>query len=117
MYMVFFVLNDNSFLDQILKAWYCLGFSGATIIETTGQYRRHHHKRIPMRFTYGESPIDEIGNTTLFLIVENEEQARSCLEAIEETVGNLDNPNTGVFSAWPLSITKGVPTPGKNKEG
>ena len=116
MYMVFFVLNDNSFLDQILKAWYDMGFSGATIMETTGQYRRHHHKRIPMRFTYGESPIDEIGNTTLFLVVENEEQAQSCLDAVEKIVGDLDKPDTGVFCAWPLSISKGLPSPRKSKE-
>lgn len=116
MFMVFFVLNDNSFLDQILKAWYDLGLSGATIMETTGQYRRHF-KRIPMRFTYGDSPLEEICNTTLFLIVENEEKVRSCLQSIEKIVGDLDNPNTGVFCAWPLSITKGVFSPGKSKEG
>lgn len=114
MYMVFLVLNDNSFLDQVLKAWYCLGFSGTTILETVGQYQ-HHQKRIPMRFTYGESPIDEIGNTTIFLIVENEAQTKKCLEAVEKIVGDLDKPNTGVFCAWPLSITKGIPSPRKGK--
>ena len=115
MYMVFFVLNDNSFLDQILKAWFDMGFSGATIMETTGQYQRHQ-KRIPMRFTYGEGQVNEICNTTLFLIVEKEAQAQSCLEAVEKIVGDLDKPDTGVFCAWPLSITKGIPSPGKGKE-
>jgi nitrogen regulatory protein P-II 1 len=107
MYMVFFVLNNNSFLEEVLNAWRDLGFAGATIMETAGQHRCQQ-KHIPMRFTFGESPSNEVCNTTLFLIVENKKQVNLCLEAVESVVGDLDKPNTGVFSAWPISITKGV---------
>lgn len=116
MYMVFFVLNDNSYLERILKAWNELGLAGATIVESAGQYKCQQ-KHIPMRFTFGESSQNEICNTTIFLIVKNKSQVKSCLEAIEHIVGNLDNPNSGVFCAWPLSMTKGVQTYKKIKEG
>ena len=116
MYMIMFVLDDNSCLNRILKSWSDLGISGATIAETSGLHRQQV-KHIPMRYTYGDSPTDEIGNTTLFAIVKNEKMARSCLEAIEKIVGDLDTPNTGVFSAWPLAIIKGIPSQGKSNEG
>jgi len=111
MYMIMFVLDDNSHLDQILDALSDLGLSGATIIESTGLYRRQL-KRVPMRYAYGDSPLEEKGNTTLFVIVEGEQRVQLCLQAIEQVVGDLDAPNTGVFSAWPLTITKGIPLGG-----
>lgn len=109
MYMVMFVLDDPDYLDQILDSWSHLGISGATIIESTGLYR-HHLRHIPMRYIYGESPTEERGNTTIFVIVENDKMTRLCLDAVEKIVGDLDGSNTGVFAAWPLSITKGVPS-------
>ena len=112
MFMIMLVLDDNSYLDQILDTWSALGVSGATVVGSTGLYRRHL-KRIPMRYTYGDSPSEEIGNTTLLVIVENETMVQSCLHAVEHIVGDLDGPSTGVFSAWPLSITKGIPSRGK----
>lgn len=111
MFMIMLVLNDNTHLDRVLDAWAGLGVSGATIVESTGLHRRHL-KHIPMRYTYGEPPSEEVGNSTLFVIVEDEKMVRSCLEAAEHIVGDLDGPNTGVFSAWPLAITKGIPARG-----
>lgn len=116
MYMVFFVLNDTTFLEQILKAWNDLGFAGATIVESAGQHKCQQ-KHIPMRFSFGGSSADEICNNTLFLIVENRKQVKLCLDAIENVVGDLNNPDTGVFCAWPLSITKGVQIYKSGKEG
>ena len=113
MFMIMFVLDDPTVLDQILDAWTDIGLSGATIIESTGLHRRRL-KLIPMRYTYGNTLLEEKGNTTLLLIVENEGKIQACLQAIEKIVGDLDKPNTGVFSAWPLSFTKGIPTHGEN---
>ncbi|PKO16563.1 MAG: hypothetical protein CVU39_07000 [Chloroflexi bacterium HGW-Chloroflexi-10] len=111
MFMIMFVLDDISHLDQILDAWSKQGISGATIIESTGLYRRQL-KRIPMRYAYGGAPMEEKGNITLLVIVENEQKVQLCLKEIEQIVGDLDGPNTGVFSAWPLTITKGIPLGG-----
>ena len=102
MYMIMYVLDDTTSLDKILDAWSKLGVSGATIIESTGLYRRRL-QHIPMRYSYGGSPTDETGNSTLFVIVQNEELVHSCLQVIESIMGDLNNPNTGVFTAWPHS--------------
>jgi nitrogen regulatory protein P-II 1 len=112
MFMLMLVLDDITFLDQILEAWSNLGVSGVTIVESNGLYRRHQ-KHIPMRYAYGETsetPLEERGNSTLFAIVENEQMSQVCLKEVEKIVGDLDGPNTGVFAAWPLATVKGVPS-------
>jgi hypothetical protein len=106
--MIMFVLDDSYLLDQVLEAWSDIGISGATIIESTGLFR-HQKNLIPMRYTYGDTTSDDNGDITLFAIVPDKKAVNKCLQTAEKVVGDLDNPNTGVFTAWPLAITKGVP--------
>lgn len=110
MFMVMFVIDDPNYLDQILAAWSGAGITGATIVESSGLYR--HQKRVPMRYIYGDAPLEEKGNLTLFVIVRDERGVQLCLEEVEKIVGDLDGPNTGVFAAWPLAHVKGVPARG-----
>ena len=107
MYMIMLVLDDPARLDKILEAWAQIGVTGATIIESTGMHRRTR-KHIPMRYSFEDTSLQEKGNYTLFVIVPGEELVNQSLAAVESIVGNLDDPNTGVFSAWPLSVVKGV---------
>jgi len=107
MYMIMFVLDDTSLLDELLASWSEAGISGATIIESSGLYRRMK-KTIPMRYLYGSESEDEKGNLTLFVAVESEEKVHTCLHAAEKVVGDLNDPNSGVFLAWPLTFSKGI---------
>ena len=107
MYMIMLVLDDPDKLDEILAAWAEIGVTGATITESTGMHRRAR-KHIPMRYSFEDTSLQEKGNYTLFVIVASEELVTKSLEAVEAIVGNLDDPNTGVFSAWPLAVVKGV---------
>ncbi len=110
MYMMMLVLDDPAYLDKILDAWSLQGVSGATIMESSGLHRRRL-KRIPMRYAYGDSS-EESGNLSLFAVVADQKKAQECLHAVEQIVGDLDKPNTGVFSAWPVAISKGIPAHG-----
>jgi nitrogen regulatory protein P-II 1 len=109
MFIVMFVLDNNELLDKVITSLSEIGVTGATIIESSGLHRKMLHT-IHMRYVYEKSPLEEIGNLTLFIIVENKTVANNCLKAIEKVVGNLDQPNTGVFAAWPLAMTKGIPS-------
>lgn len=107
MYMVMLVLDDMKHLDKVLDAWVHLGIPGSTIIESSGLFRRQSTS-IPMRYRYGEDLSLEKDNITLLSIVQNTENVQKCLESAEQIIGDLNNPNTGVFCAWPLFVTKGI---------
>jgi nitrogen regulatory protein PII len=107
MYMMFFVLDDPNYLNELLEALENAGIRGVTIVESTGMHRVQR-EYIPMR--YGSMfASQEENNLSLFTILKDEAQARAALAAIEQVVGSLDGPNTGVFAAWPLSLVKGLP--------
>jgi nitrogen regulatory protein PII len=109
MHMIMFVLNDPDKLDEILDAWHEAGIDGATIVESTGIYRRRPHL-IGARYTFGFPPLfesSETGNYTLFTIVSDEGLIERCIRVTEEIVGDLDIPNSGVLAVWPLSHAKG----------
>jgi hypothetical protein len=109
LHMVMFVMDDPARLDELLAAWSDNGVTGATILESTG-LRRRLASTVHMRFLYqAASPLIEEGHITLFAIVDDEEMARSCLQITEAVVGDLSEPNTGVFAAWPLALVKGLP--------
>lgn len=111
MYMCMFVLNDPDRLDDILQAWNEAGLSGATILESTGSYRyRANLSKLHMRFLpEAHQLLSEEFNYTLFVLVPDREQVDRCLHAVEQIIGDLNDPDTGVFAAWPLEVIKGVP--------
>lgn len=106
--MIMFVLDDPNRLDELLEAWEKAGIGGATIVESTGIARKRK-KHIPMRYLYGASDSLEEGHVTLFAVVKDRETIDACLRASEALVGDLSQPHTGIFSAWPLECVKGYP--------
>lgn len=106
MFMIMFVLNDPGKLIDILEAWENAGVTGVTIIESTGMHRVKR-KAFPMRYVpafYGS----EEEHVTLIAVVHDESLIKVCLEASEAAVGDLSQPNTGIFTAWPLHCVKGL---------
>jgi len=114
MYMIMFVLDNPDHLDHLLKNWEAAGIRGATIVESTGIHRRLK-KMIPMRYVFQTMENIEENHYTLFAIVESQKIVQACLQATEQLVGDLDEPNTGVFAAWPLAVVKGLPIKENNK--
>lgn len=117
MYMVVFVLDDPDQLDNVLDAWHAAGVSGVTIIESTGINRRRRARQVGSVLMAGMNRLigdTQEGHYTLLVIVPDEDLVQTCLRAAESVVGDLDQPNTGVLAAWPLSTVKGVPLPPDN---
>lgn len=101
-----FVLDNPDLLHQVLEAWEKAGVGGVTIIESTGMHRVRR-KFIPMRFV---PPVfdEEITHLTLFALVKDEKLIQALQDASESVVGDLNNPNTGIFAAWPIATVKGL---------
>ena len=108
MYMIFFVLDDPDRLDKILQSWEAVGIRGVTIIESTG-INRLRRSYTPFRYIFSANQSEE-GHLTLVAVVPNEQIVHACLQATEALIGDLNQPHTGVFTAWPLSLVKGVVT-------
>ena len=105
MHMILLVLDDPDRLEEVLSAWERAGVEGATIIESTGLHRRKRH--LAMRYSF-DTGVQEEGHTTLFAMVPDLAVVERCLAATEAVVGDLDGPDTGVFAAWPVAVSKGV---------
>lgn len=108
MFMIMFILDDPGQLDALLETWEKVGIRGATIIESTGIHRRLK-VILPMRYVFQTPDNIEENHYTLFAMVESEALVQACLQATEQLVGDLDEPNTGIFAAWPLTVVKGLP--------
>ncbi len=110
MHMVMLVIDDMDRLDEVLDAWLEVGVAGATIIESTGLHRLRF-KSLGARYSFGlprASDRVEQGHYTVFVAVKDVGQARQCLAAAESVLGDLDDPHTGIFAAWPLTVSKGL---------
>ena len=113
MYICMLVLDDQGKLDALLDAWHSGGIYGATIVASTGLHRRRAMVAAA-RATAGLPRVVERveeGHFTLFVVVDNEAMARTCLAVAETVTGDLDLPDTGMFVAWPLAVTKGAGPP------
>lgn len=119
MKMMMFVLDNPNQLDAILDAWRAIGVRGATIVESTGLYRRQL-KILGARFLPSLPELVERvqqGHYTLFVVVPDAQTVRACLTASEEVVGNLAEPNSGILVSWELDFVKGLPLPAVDRAG
>ncbi len=107
MFMILCVIDDPRKATNVMKAWRLEGIPGTTVIESTGFHRVNKVHHIPMPYLIsGEE--SERGNITLLAVVEDEDMIQRCLKAAESVIGDFNNPNSGMFTAWPLTFTKGA---------
>jgi hypothetical protein len=107
MYMILCVIDQPDQVGPVLKTWHQNGITGVTILDSIGYHRLSEQMRVPMRYAFG-STSPERGNNILLTVVEKEEIIQRCLELTESVIGDFNNPNTGIFVAWPLGFVKGV---------
>ena len=112
-YMILFVPHDTSKLNLVLNRWEEVGVSGVTVFASTGIGRlkaadmlREDLPLMPSLEDLIETP--ERFNRTLMTLVENDEMIDRVVEATEEVVGKLDDPNTGILAVLPLSRVYGL---------
>ncbi len=111
MYMVMFVLDDSSHLDDVIQAWQEIGVTGVTLMESTGAYRHQMLTHLGARHLFALPRMVDAGRAshTLFTIVPDRTVVEQCAAAVERIVGSLDQPDTGVLAAWELDVVRGVP--------
>lgn len=111
MYMLIMVLDDVAHLNEVLSAWKSSGISGVTIMESTGLHRmllRHRPEAAYVGFSRVFGSSHHAGHNTLFAVVDNMAIIEAAVRATEGIVGKLDQPNTGIMFALPVTKVWGM---------
>ena len=112
MYMILFVLDDYEKLDDLLDAWENAGVPGVTIFHSYGLGRvrqdglRDDLPLMPSLENLFEH--EEIFSRTLFSVVDNDEIVDRLVEATQQVVGDLANPNSGLLVVLPTTRVYGL---------
>jgi hypothetical protein len=113
MLQLWLVLDNPALLNDVLEAWTDIGVRGITILESTGVHRvRSRTSAHDTPFMLGFSRLlrtDQVGHNTLFAVVPSMEIVEQLVEATEQIVGDLKQPNTGVLFATPVAAAWGLP--------
>ena len=110
--MLIFVLNDLDKCADLLEAWDAIGAKGVTCIDTSGL----GHMR--QKAETGDLPFypslvnmlraGEHHHRTFFTVVDNDELLEKLIQAAQDTVGDLDEPNTGILFTLPVNLVYGI---------
>lgn len=106
MELLFFVMNKIDLLDDLMRDLMDGGIRGATVVDSTGMaHMLNDHNYIfgSLRQLLNQSRSQ---SKTIFMVCRHEE-IEKIVGIIENLVGSLDNPDTGVVFTVPVSYTKG----------
>ena len=108
-HMLQVILDDVSFLPDLIQVWREIGVSGTTIMKSVGGYRTS-----TWLSKVGLSAIDhifeakEIQRRTLIAVIKDDELLAQAIAEAERIVGGFDRPNSGVLVVLPVTQTKGI---------
>lgn len=110
MYLLMMVLDDSTKLNEVLQAWGNAGIAGITILESTGVNRvlkRTQARPMMAGFSQllGAPPV---GHHTLFAVIDSLELADAAAAAVENILGNLSAPHTGLICVLPVARVWGL---------
>lgn len=111
MNILFLVLNETEYLDEILDAFVEVGVKGATILDSQGMGSAlaNSHKDIPF-FGSLRAFIDNARpyNKTIFTVIEDEEVLKNAIEAVQNIVGDMTKPGVGLMFTLPIGSIHGM---------
>jgi len=107
MVVFFLILNKDEHLDEILEAYFEMGIRGATVIDSVGM-GRILSVDVPIFAGLRDLlPGSRPYNKTIFTIM-NPEKIPTLIEAVEQIIGSLDDPGTGIAFSVNVDHVKGI---------
>lgn len=106
MYVLFVVLNETDYLDEILARFVDVGVQGATILDSQGMASAlvsSHGKDVPFigslkALFEGARPY----NKTIFTVLESEDLVERTVQAVQGVLGDADHPSVGFMFSLPI---------------
>lgn len=107
--LVVFILNKTEVLDRLLKELSDHGIKGGTIIESKGMgYELANQEEFAFFGSLKKLIDPERANNITLLIAIHCEQFAILKETIENVVGDLSKPNTGILFTLPIDYIQGL---------
>lgn len=108
MKLLVFVLNNEEYLEEVLEAYVEAGITGSTILDSEGMGRFLTYE-VPLfagfkDFMKGNRPY----NKTILSVVKDDEVVRKAKQLVDEVVGGLENPGTGIMFTLPVDWAAGL---------
>jgi len=112
MKLLVFILNQEEFLEEAMEAYVEAGITGATILDSEGMGRFLAYE-VPLfadfkEFMKGNKPY----NKTILSIVTDDSAVLRLKAILDEVVGGMDKPGTGIMFTipvdWAAGLTKNV---------
>lgn len=108
MQLLFVIVNREEYLDQVISFFLEMGVTGATIIDSVGMGRIVAHD-IPIFAGFRDLMVgNRPYNKTIFSVIDNDELIEPLIDGLENIMGNLDNPGTGLVFTVPINRIKGL---------
>ncbi len=112
MYVLFLVLNEVDYLDDILSTFLDIGVKGATILDSQGMGSvlvNGENGDIPL-FRSLKSFLDSSRpyNKTIFTVIQSEELAKKAMKAVNDVVGDISRPGVGLMFTIPIGHIYGM---------
>lgn len=113
MNVLFIVLNEAEYLDEILDAFVDIGVTGATIIDSQGMGSALTNVNTTDEPFYGvlKNMFDESRpyNKTVFTVLKDEELLEKAVHVVKDIVVDIYEPGVGIMFTIPLGMTYGFP--------
>lgn len=102
------VINREEKLDQILAGFVELGVTGATVISSEGMARLVKGGLPVLSNLQAVLAQSRPQNTTIFSVMETPELAARAIAMVEEKLGGLQDPGTGIVFTVPVNRVSGL---------
>ncbi|MDD2427063.1 MAG: hypothetical protein PHR78_03765 [Eubacteriales bacterium] len=112
MNVLFIILNEVEYLDDILDCFVEIGVKGATILDSQGMGsaitnsgRGHEPFFGAIRhFLDNARPY----NKTIFTVIEDEEMLATAIESVRAILGDMSKPGVGMMFTMPVGEVYGL---------
>lgn len=112
MNVLFIVLNEAEYLEEILERFVELGVRGATILDSQGMGSAITNSGGGREPFFGaiRSFLDNSRpyNKTIFTVIEDEERLASTIKAVKDILGDINKPGVGMMFTLPVGNIYGM---------
>jgi len=119
-YLVVLIVDNPEDCLAVLESWENLGVYGVTILESTGLGRLRNSgllENVPLMPSLQDIlGTHEVQHRTLLSVVDTQEKVDEMVAAVQEIIGDLNEPNTGFMFVVPVTQVFGLRNNPENQE-